>query len=90
MPPQTGDRAREPCGAATMEVAETNRVNVALHLPLCARTPHVKPSDACTAAHTCQSKHWGWGPSQKSSHPLAAHVGEGNNKDVRKEKREGS
>lgn len=61
MPPQTGDRAREPWGAATMEAAETNRVYVALHLPLCAHTPHVKPSDACTAALTCQSKRWGTG-----------------------------
>lgn len=60
MPPQTGDRAREPWGDATMEVAETNRVYVALHLPLCAHTPHVKPSDACTAALACQSQRWGW------------------------------
>lgn len=68
-----------------MEVAETNRVYVALHLPLCAHTPHVKPSDACTAALTCQSK-LGEGPHvslTKSSHPLAALVGEGINKDVK-------
>lgn len=90
MPPQTGDREREPWGAATMEVAETNRVYVALHLPLCAHTPHVKPSDACTAALTCQSK-LGEGPQvslTKSNHPLAAHVGEGINKDVKGKKKE--
>lgn len=31
-------------------------VYVPLYLPLCAHTPHVKPSDACTAALTCQSQ----------------------------------
>lgn len=85
MPPQTGDREREPWGAATMEVAEANWVYAALHLPLCAHTAHVKPSDACTAALTCQSK-LGEGPRvslTKSNRPLAAHVGEGNNKDVK-------
>lgn len=87
MPPQTGDRAREPWGAATMEVAETNRVYVALHPTLCAHTPHVKPSDACTAALTCQSKRWrGGGSSLTKVQPPArsARWGGGNNKDVRK------
>lgn len=63
-----------------------------LHLPLCTHTPHVKPSDACTAALTCQSKRcrsvvprggWDAALAQKSNHPLAAHVWEGNNKDVK-------
>lgn len=31
-------------------------VYVPLYLPLCAHTPHVKPSDVCTAALTCQSQ----------------------------------
>lgn len=61
-------------------------VYVALHLPLCAHTPHVKPSDACTAALTCQSKLGeGQQPLTKfPNHPLMVHVGEGINKDMRK------
>lgn len=31
-------------------------VYVPLYHPLCAHTPHVKPSDACTTALTCQSQ----------------------------------
>lgn len=63
-------------------------VYVALHLPLCAHTPHVKPSDACTAALTCQSKLGeGQQPLTKSpNHPFMVHVGEGINKDTRKKK----
>ncbi len=56
MPSQTGDREREPWGAATMELAQTNPGVCAFYLPLYAHTPHVKPSDACTAALTCQSQ----------------------------------
>ncbi len=40
MPPQTGDREREPWGAATMELAETNPgVCAPLPPPLCTHSP---------------------------------------------------
>lgn len=35
---------------------EEKTVYVPFYLPLCAHSPHVKPSDACTAALTCQSQ----------------------------------
>lgn len=43
-------------------------VYVPLCLPLCAHTPHVKPSDACTAALTCQSQ-LGEGQQPLTKHP---------------------
>lgn len=56
---------------------------VPLYLPLCAHTPHVKPSDACTAALTCQSQ-LGEGQQPHTKPPLTVHVGEGINKDMQK------
>lgn len=63
-------------------------VYVPLYLPLCAHAPHVKPSDACTAALTCQSQ-LGEGQQPLTKHPpsptpLAVHVGEGINEDMQK------
>lgn len=52
---QTGDREKEPWGVSTMALAEKNSVCAPLPPPG-AHTPHVKPSDACTAALTCQSQ----------------------------------
>lgn len=64
-------------------------VYVPLCLPLCAHTPHVKPSDACTAALTCQSQPGGRGssllqstPPSTTHPPLAVHVGESINEDM--------
>lgn len=52
-------------------------VYVPLYLPLCAHTPHVKPSDACTAALTCQSQLGGRGSSHLQSPPHSAMQGKG-------------
>lgn len=48
-----------------MDLAETNPSVCAPRTPLCAHTPHVKPSDACTAALTCQSQ---LGEGESASH----------------------
>lgn len=46
-------------------------VYVPLYLPLCAHTPHVKPSDACTAA-SLVNHNWGRGSSLLQSPPQSA------------------